>query len=1098
MEAKPDVGQLKLELQSLQQDDQCHRNGDSATHVDAEMAGRRELLGHAQSLDAITQRKCKKSPAASPNPTRSALTPLSASQQQVKMSNDASNNPSISPIKFKRTSPAGSSPLHKRPRIETTPKCTSPLGETDDEDLPDIFLHLTSPVADCENAGATKSPDTPFSNPQGREAPASLHGQAPQGVLHPTPGRNSSATPLNSTMEHVAPALDLHRPKVEASTTTHQDSGAYVAQRQNVIQAPNNPLKLEMQAAPFNEAPQDGIRPFQHSNATASPGLNMPHMNSDGRSLAQVILSTQSWDLETGLDQNGNALPQRLFGVFADTEHVGVSEKELDALLQNIQPEIDVSEKAWEKTPAGLKNPLYPHQELALSWMKKLEEGTNKGGILADDMGLGKTISTLALLLERPGSMGKKTNLIITPLSLLDQWKEEITKKVKLSHRMSIFIHHNTKTTAETLMKYDVVLTTYGTVAAEARRYEVFLRENKDRNIDYNSSSLDFKFPLLHPIKARFYRIILDEAQCIKNQRTLTAKACSQLRATHRWCLTGTPLMNNIKELFSLVHFLRIRPYCSWTNFRQAFGKLCGDKGQALDSRAEGMDRLRALLKAIMLRRMKTSQLNGQPILKLPPKKEHSIYATLTSRERQNYDKLEAESQAKLRKIIRENTLNQNYVSILVMLTRMRFACCHRRLNVRLEEAKAEHTMEMKMYARGLGAPVVDRIKATDAFECPVCLDAVGSPWLLNPCGHALCTACCCSIIDEAVKNNLQAGEESEQTKCPVCSSAFDSNKCVTLEAFQDVHMPEVAAQRKNDDFDDSDNDYDSDLDECLGNDTKAETHDAEGDEKGDQASGADEHEFKLPQVPQLSSMVLDAKREQQAPENKSPQDHAKEKDRAVKNSNASKYSASTLRRLRVNSTKGRNHHARYMNYLRETWVTSSKVRKCIKLLKKLDERGEKTIVFSQWTLFLDLIQVAMWHEGFSDEPERYDGTMTADERARAVHDFRYRRSCRVMLVSLRAGNTGLNLTSATSVIIMDPFWNPYVEMQAVDRAHRIGQQRPVNVYRILTQETVEDRIVELQEKKKEIIEAALDEHESRKIGRLQVRELKFLFNVHN
>ncbi|PHH63989.1 hypothetical protein CDD81_5094 [Ophiocordyceps australis] len=1097
MKKKPDASQLQHELQSLQESHHCHKS-DSATEIDAEIVSRTELLEHAQSLDATTQRQCRESPAALPKAIRSVLAPLSASQQQTKMSGDSFSSPSISPLKLKHGSPAGSSPLHKRRRIETTPKNTSLLDETDDEDLPDIFLDLTRPLSDCENTGSTKSSDAACLNSQGREIPGSLHSQAPQGISQPPPGSNSSATPLSSTTEHIAPALEFHGPQLEAPTMTSQDSEAYAEGRN--VHAPRNLQKLKTQAATSSGVPEavDDIRSPQNSNATASRGLNMPHIPSDGRSLAQVILSTKSWDLETGLDQNGNALPGRLFGIFADTEHVGVSEKELDALLQNIQPDIDVSERAWKKTPAGLKSPLYPHQELALSWMKKLEQGTNKGGILADDMGLGKTISTLALLLERPGSTGKKTNLIITPLSLLDQWKEEITKKVKLSHCMSIFVHHNTRTTAETLMKYDVVLTTYGTVAAEARRYEVFLRDNKDRNIDYNSSSLNVKFPLLHPTKARFYRIILDEAQCIKNERTLTSKACSQLIATYRWCLTGTPLMNNIKELFSLVHFLRIRPYCDWTNFRQAFGKLCGDRSNTLDSKAEGMDRLRALLKAIMLRRKKTSELNGQPILKLPPKKEHSIHATLTSRERQNYDKLEAESQEELRKIIREDTLNQNFVSILVMLTRMRFACCHRRLNVKLEEAKAEETMEMKMYARGLDAAVVERIKATSAFECPVCLDAVGSPWFLTPCGHALCTACCSSIIDEAAKKNLQAGEESEQAKCPVCSSVFLSNKCVTLEAFQDVHMPEVAAQRKNDDFDDSDNDYDSDLDEFLENGANAEMHDTESDKKDGQDLEAKEHEFSLPQVPRLSSMVLEKGQEQKASQDKSPQGDAKGKVKAEKSSNASKYSASTLRRLRVNSKKSRDHHRRYMNYLRETWVTSSKVRKCIKLLKKLDERGEKTIVFSQWTLFLDLIQVGMWHEGFSAEPERYDGTMTADERGQAVHDFRYRRSSRVMLVSLRAGNTGLNLTSATSVIIMDPFWNPYVEMQAVDRAHRIGQQRQVNVYRILTQETVEDRIVALQEKKREIIEAALDEQESRKIGRLQVRELKFLFNVHN
>jgi SNF2 family DNA or RNA helicase len=182
------------------------------------------------------------------------------------------------------------------------------------------------------------------------------------------------------------------------------------------------------------------------------------------------------------------------------------------------------------------------------------------------------------------------------------------------------------------------------------------------------------------------------------------------------------------------------------------------------------------------------------------------------------------------------------------------------------------------------------------------------------------------------------------------------------------------------------------------------------------------------------------------------------------------------------------------MAYLRKTWLPSGKVSECMRLLKSIQGTGEKTIIFSQWTLLLDLIEVAMYHEGFDRKPERYDGSMSSTERNTAAHAFRDKEQVKVLLVSLRAGNAGLNLTSASRVIILDPFWNPYIEMQAIDRAYRIGQQREVKVYRILTEETVEDRIVELQEKKKEIVEAALDEAEGRKIGRLSTSELKYLF----
>ena len=119
---------------------------------------------------------------------------------------------------------------------------------------------------------------------------------------------------------------------------------------------------------------------------------------------------------------------------------------------------------------------------------------------------------------------------------------------------------------------------------------------------------------------------------------------------------------------------------------------------------------------------------------------------------------------------------------------------------------------------------------------------------------------------------------------------------------------------------------------------------------------------------------------------------------------------------------------------------------------------------------------------------------MSANARNEAVIDFTDRKDCKIMLVSLKAGNAGLNLIAASQVIILDPFWNPFVEEQAIDRAHRIGQQKPVQVHRVLVPNTVEDRILALQEKKRELIEAALDEKASQNVGRLGIRELGFLF----
>lgn len=152
-------------------------------------------------------------------------------------------------------------------------------------------------------------------------------------------------------------------------------------------------------------------------------------------------------------------------------------------------------------------------------------------------------------------------------------------------------------------------------------------------------------------------------------------------------------------------------------------------------------------------------------------------------------------------------------------------------------------------------------------------------------------------------------------------------------------------------------------------------------------------------------------------------------------------------------------------------------------------------LIFSQWTSLLDLLEIPIDNAGFGYR--RYDGSMSPDMRGEAVDDFKDpQQNVRIMLVSLKAGNAGLNLNVASQVIILDPFWNPYIEEQAIDRAHRIGQKNEVTVHRVLIESTVEDRIVALQDQKRALISEALDEASGRNVSRLGVQELAYLFGV--
>ena len=155
--------------------------------------------------------------------------------------------------------------------------------------------------------------------------------------------------------------------------------------------------------------------------------------------------------------------------------------------------------------------------------------------------------------------------------------------------------------------------------------------------------------------------------------------------------------------------------------------------------------------------------------------------------------------------------------------------------------------------------------------------------------------------------------------------------------------------------------------------------------------------------------------------------------------------------------------------------VNSAKVDYLIEQLSGLVDEGHSSLVFSQFTRFLDILRAHLDAEGIVYS--YLDGSMSAKQRAAAVQRFRSG-AAQVFLISLKAGGFGLNLTEADYCFVCDPWWNPAAEAQAVDRAHRIGQQRPVNVYRLVSADTIEERVVRLQERKRALFDAVVDDGE--------------------
>ncbi|KAJ5730426.1 uncharacterized protein N7483_004934 [Penicillium malachiteum] len=701
-------------------------------------------------------------------------------------------------------------------------------------------------------------------------------------------------------------------------------------------------------------------------------------------------------------------------------------------LLTGIKNMKDATKAESDDRPTGLKVTLMKHQKIGLKWMKAKEDSSHKGGILADDMGLGKTIQTIALMVSRrPTDPDRHPTLIVAPKALMEQWRLEIGRHVNpgtAQFQVLIFHSLSRQLSWRDIRKYDIVITTFGTLTANFKYLEAAQKlqeDGKDASIVRQIRDQ----ATLFSSAAKWHRVIIDEAQNIKNPLSKGAKACCRLDTTFRWCLTGTPMMNRLEDFQSLLRFLRIRPYNNAEKFKRTFIKPIkqgyGDEGV--------MKQLRVLVKSVCLRRTKKTEIDGQPILQLPPKVIEKIHVVFNEEEKAMYDELNSNTQHVISRYLKAGTLGKNYSHVLVLLLRLRQACDHPLLikGFNSDGSSVVQGVDLVANAKLLDANTVARIKnneAEDDGSCPICMDSVENAVIYIPCGHSVCSECFARISDPT----LLARQDAAELKCQNCRGHVDPLKVTDAISFKKAHDPAAGSSEESE--------------------AESEEYDSDDSE-------------------------YNSSKESSSPRKK-------------------KTKKKSLSELRAAAQRNKAEKAKYVRRLEKMWVPSAKTDKTIEILQENEDRGngEKTIIFSQFTSLLDLLEIPIIQRKWCFV--RFDGTMNIADRNAAVAAFTDDPDCRIMLVSLKAGNAGLNLISASHVILYDPFWNPYVEDQAIDRAHRIGQTKDVFVHRLLIEETVEDRIIELQEKKRELISGALDEGGSMNISGLNTRELAYLFGV--
>ncbi|XP_021255252.1 transcription termination factor 2 [Numida meleagris] len=378
------------------------------------------------------------------------------------------------------------------------------------------------------------------------------------------------------------------------------------------------------------------------------------------------------------------------------------------------------TEQTVAEDPSGLKVPLLLHQRQALAWLLWRESQRPCGGILADDMGLGKTLTMIALILTQKQVKTEKGSkklemwlsrndstvipscgtLIVCPASLIHHWKKEIDRHVGFG-KLKVYLYHgpNRDKHAEVLSEYDVVVTTYSLLSKEVpTSKEEGEFPAKDHEVGSGSSPCS---PLL---RVAWARVILDEAHTIKNPKVQTSIAVCKLRASARWAVTGTPIQNNLLDMYSLLRFLRCSPFDEYKVW----------KYQVDNNTKKGADRLSLLTRSLLLRRTK-DQLDpsGKPLVSLPQRsmqlhqlklsaEEQSVYSVLFARSRstlQSYLKRQEQKNEgrehagsnPFEKVAQEFGCSQkeflassqsafqvsSTVHVLSMLLRLRQCCCH-------------------------------------------------------------------------------------------------------------------------------------------------------------------------------------------------------------------------------------------------------------------------------------------------------------------------------------------------------------------------------------------------------------------------------------
>ncbi|EXJ95127.1 hypothetical protein A1O1_00246 [Capronia coronata CBS 617.96] len=574
------------------------------------------------------------------------------------------------------------------------------------------------------------------------------------------------------------------------------------------------------------------------------------------------------------------------------------------------------------------------YQLEGLEWLKSLWMN-GLCGILADEMGLGKTLQAISLIAFFKEHNIQGPFLIVAPLSTVRNWIEEFKH---WTPSINTILYHGSKDAREAMRRKKMKMQdqTKGEFPVVVTSYEICMNDRKFL------ANYQWKY------------IIVDEGHRLKNMNCKLIKELMTYNSANRLLITGTPLQNNIAELWSLLHFLLpevfndLDSFEGWFDFSSVLEDKTDADGKMSKRKNNLVSTMHAILKPFLLRRVKSDVESS-----LPKKREYILYAPLTSEQKDLY-----------REIL--SGTSRSYLEDKAV--------------ARIEARSRTGSLKRKANDSGRATPVKS-VKQSRA-STPASTTSTGS---------------------------ARRGRKGART------------------SYRDVTDREFNARLRR-----------------LENGEENVTLD--------------------PDSPSMDASEYASEEEQEI-------ERAKTLKLAKKEMSGKKLQNPIMQaRLACNSphnfywpwkpaTIAEEESGDYPQVDESLVTASGKILLLDTLLPRLFELGHKVLIFSQFKTTLDILETyAVDLRGW--KACRIDGSVAQEDRYKSITAFNTDKSYNLFLLSTRAGGQGINLTAADTVVLFDSDWNPQQDLQAMDRAHRIGQTRPVIVYRLATRGTVEETLL--------------------------------------